>query len=709
MSAAFQQRLFPVLPEIAGFFGTPFHVYDESGIRETGRQLQAAFAGAAGFREYFAVKALPNPRILAIMHEMGFGFDCSSVAELLLARRAGASGEDIMFTSNDTSRAEFDAAAADGGCILNLDDISLVDKVPDMPELVCFRYNPGPSRSGNSIIGNPVEAKYGVAHHQILDALRAAMARGARRFGLHTMLASNERNHAYMVQTVRMLLEIIEWAGAELAIRFEFINMGGGLGIPYRPDDVPFDLAALGAESCALLQDFGRRIGYVPRLYMESGRYITGPHGVLVTRVINRKDTYRTFIGVDACMSSLMRPGMYGAYHHIDVLGKAPTVNDQPVDVVGSLCENNDKFAIQRPLPPVADGDLLLIHDTGAHGIAMGFNYNGKLRPQELLLRQDGEVELIRRAETVDDYFSTLQFTPRLWQSGRHPGARMHPSGMRTRQHEIAAALGVVPAFIDEAALRAETARRIAFIKRALLDSGLKTLVLGISGGVDSLLAGRLAQLAVEALRAEAGDDGYRFIAVRLPCAEQHDEHDARAALAFVRADEESSVDIEAAVLGLAAQLAQVQTLAHERRDFVLGNIKARMRMVAQFAIANATNGLVIGTDHAAEAVMGFFTKFGDGACDITPLHGLVKFQIRAIAASLGAPSQLVHKVPTADLEALAPGKPDEAVHGVSYDDIDAFLHGLPVDGACFERIVRAYERSAHKRALPLVPRAWVE
>lgn len=416
MSAAFQARLFPRLPQIAEHFGTPFHIYDEAGIRATARQLQAAFAGTEGFREYFAVKALPNPRILEILFELGCGFDCSSIAELRLARAAGGRGEDIMFTSNNTAPEEFAEAAAEGGCILNLDDLSLIDKVPEMPELVCLRYNPGPARDGNSIIGNPVEAKYGVAHHQLLEAFRAAQARGARRFGLHTMLASNERDYRYMVETVKMLLEVVEWVGAELDIRFEFINMGGGLGIPYRPEDAPFDLAALGVEAGALLELFFRRNAYVPRLCMESGRYMTGPHGVLATRAINRKDTYRTFIGVDACMSSLMRPGMYGAYHHIDVLGKTPGVGDAPVDVVGSLCENNDKFAIQRPLPAIVDGDLLVIHDTGAHGIAMGFNYNGKLRPQELLLREDGGVELIRRAETVADYFATLQFTPKVWQ-----------------------------------------------------------------------------------------------------------------------------------------------------------------------------------------------------------------------------------------------------------------------------------------------------
>lgn len=419
ISNDFRQRLYPQLPAIAEHFGTPFHIYDEAGIRATVARLYAAFSGVAGFKEYYAVKALPNPRILALLRELGCGFDCSSIAELVLAREAGARGEEIMFTSNNTSPEEFAVAAQDGGCILNLDDLSLVAKVPQMPELVCFRYNPGAERSGNSIIGNPLEAKYGVPHAQLLDAFRAAQARGARRFGLHTMLASNERDHRYMVQTVEMLLQVAAWVQAELGIRLEFINMGGGLGIPYRPEEEAFDVEALGHQAQALLEDFRTRHGLAPALHMESGRYITGPHGVLVTRAINRKESYRTYIGVDACMSALMRPGMYGAYHHIDVVGKTASEanpHDALVDVVGSLCENNDKFAVQRPLPPVADGDLLVIHDTGAHGHAMGFNYNGKLRPQELLLRPHGSVERIRRAETLQDYFATLQFPAREWQ-----------------------------------------------------------------------------------------------------------------------------------------------------------------------------------------------------------------------------------------------------------------------------------------------------
>lgn len=410
MPQGFKDRLYPHLDAIAAHYGTPFHIYDEAGIRETGRQVQAAFADIPGFREFYAVKALPNPAILAIMRDLGFGFDCSSETELLLARSLGARGEEIMFTSNNTSPADFAAAAAEGGCLLNLDDLSLVDKVPQMPELICFRYNPGNRRTGNDIIGKPEEAKYGVSHEQIVDAYRRAMARGAKRFGLHTMLASNELHYSYMVQTASMLLDLVETIGSELGIRFEFINIGGGLGIPYLPDIDPLNIVAMGEEITALFVDFQDRCGYCPALFMESGRYMTGPHGALVTRAINRKEIYRTYVGVDACMSALMRPGMYGAYHHIEVPARLAEKAVETVDVVGALCENNDKFAVQRPLPRILDGDLVVIHDTGAHGHAMGFNYNGRMRPQELLLRADGTVALIRREERPEDYFATLRF-----------------------------------------------------------------------------------------------------------------------------------------------------------------------------------------------------------------------------------------------------------------------------------------------------------
>ena len=414
MSDAFKERLFPALDEIAEHFGTPFHIYDETGIRETGNALIKAFSSAESFREFFAVKALPNPRILAIMQEMGFGFDCSSIPELLLSRQVGAFGEDIIFTSNNTTVQEFEAADADGGCILNLDDLSLVEQVPRMPDLICFRYNPGAERSGNSIIGLPAEAKYGATREQLVSAYGKARDLGATRFGLHSMMASNELNYSYMVDTAQMLLETAEFISNRLGIQFELINIGGGFGIPYKPEDAPLDLEAMAREITDLFRQFKGRNGYEPALHMESGRYITGPHGALIVRAINRKEIYRTYIGVDASMSALMRPGIYGAYHHIDVLGKPAGGDMEQVDVVGSLCENNDKFAIQRELPRIDNQDILCIHDTGAHGHAMGFNYNGRLRPKELLLRKDGSVELIRREERVEDYFATLNFQPDL-------------------------------------------------------------------------------------------------------------------------------------------------------------------------------------------------------------------------------------------------------------------------------------------------------
>jgi len=412
MSSAFKQRLFPVLHNITAHYGTPFHIYDEAGILETGEELKKAFAGIPGYREYFAVKALPNRAILKLMKQMGFGFDCSSIPELILARELGAEPEDIMFTSNNTSAEEFAFAAQDGGCILNLDDISLIDKVPEFPELVCFRYNPGPRRTGNIIIGNPVEAKYGVTHEQVVEAYRRARARGAKRFGLHTMVASNELDYTYMVETARMVLEIAEMVETELGIRFEFVNIGGGFGIPYRPEQKALDIPQMAKEITAQFDDFRERHGYAPAMCMESGRYMTGPHGCLVAKAINHKDTYRQYIGLDACMSSLMRPALYDAYHHIDILGKEEVSRSKVYDIVGSLCENNDKFAVQRQLPPIEEGDIVVIHDSGAHGHAMGFQYNGRLRPQELILRVDGTVEKIRRAETVADYFATYDFQP---------------------------------------------------------------------------------------------------------------------------------------------------------------------------------------------------------------------------------------------------------------------------------------------------------
>ena len=410
MSKSYTERLSTILPQTVNEFGTPFHIYDELGIQQTCRKLNTAFKNIDGFKEYFAVKALPNPAIMTIMKKMGFGFDCSSTPEVELSRQIGSFGEDIMFTSNNTSISQFEHAMDREACVLNLDDISLIDKLPDFPELICFRYNPGPRRKGNKIIGNPVESKYGLSHDQILDAYSRSKSLGAKRFGIHTMLASNELNYTYMVETTRMLLDVVKLVCDRLSITFEFINIGGGLGIPYHPDAHPFDLEAMALEVTDLFDKFKKQNDWAPKLYMESGRYITGPHGALVTSVINHKNIYRRYVGVDASMSALMRPGMYDAYHHIHIHGKSDCTNLKKVDVVGALCENIDKFAVQRELPDTETGDILVIHDTGAHGHAMGFNYNGHLRPKELLLREDGSVELIRRAETMTDYFSTLTF-----------------------------------------------------------------------------------------------------------------------------------------------------------------------------------------------------------------------------------------------------------------------------------------------------------
>lgn len=414
MSEGFENRLLHRLPAIIRQFGTPFHIYDEQGIRKTCDRLKQAFFGLEGFQEYFAVKALPNPQVMKIIMREGFGFDCSSSMELELAGYVGAQGERIMFTSNNTTENEFNEAA-NHHAIINLDDISMVDKVPDpFPELICFRYNPGPERTGNVIIGKPVEAKYGITKEQLVPAYRAAHERGAKRFGIHTMVCSNERNYEYMVETVYMLLELCVTLKNKLGIFCEFMNMGGGIGIPYKPDDAPFDLGKLGYTIRDILDQFRKQYGFVPKLFMESGRYMTGPHGVLVSRVINRKEIYETHVGVDTGMQALMRPGMYGAYHHITVLDRAGRPvsmverGAEVVNVVGAICENIDRLATQRELPRIVEGDIIVTHDTGAHGHAMGFNYNGRLRPQELLLQKDGSVLRIRRAETNEDLWRTL-------------------------------------------------------------------------------------------------------------------------------------------------------------------------------------------------------------------------------------------------------------------------------------------------------------
>ncbi len=414
------EKLLPFTQEqiegIVAQYPTPFHIYDEGGIRSTAQRLNRAFGWVPGkrFQNFFAVKALPNPHILRVLQEEGMGTDCSSLPELMLAERVGIVGEDIMFTSNDTPAPEFQKAN-DLGAIINLDDISHIshlERAAGMPDLICFRYNPGPLREGNVIIGKPEEAKYGLTREQLFQGYRVMMDKGVTRFGLHTMVASNELNPDYFIGTANMLFDVALELNRRLGIKLEFVNLGGGIGIPYRPEQQEVDLEYVSSGIQRSYQDKIVPAGLDPlRIVMECGRLITGPNGYLVTRVLHLKDTYRQYVGVDASMANLMRPGMYGAYHHITVLGKADASSDQVYDVTGSLCENNDKFAIQRPLPEIEEGDLIVIHDTGAHGHAMGFNYNGKLRSAELLLKPDGSIQRIRRAETPDDYFATLDFS----------------------------------------------------------------------------------------------------------------------------------------------------------------------------------------------------------------------------------------------------------------------------------------------------------
>ena len=394
-------------------FPTPFHIYDEKSILDNAEELKKAFAWNEGFHEYFAVKAAPNPYLIKLLAQRGFGCDCSSYPELLISEKVGNVGENIMFTSNDTGDYEFQKARELGG-IINLDDVSHVEfleKCAGLPELVSFRYNPGNLKEGNAIIGNPEEAKYGCMENQLFDGYKLLKEKGVKRFGIHTMVASNELNEDYFAETARIIFNVAVKIHKELGIRFDFINLGGGLGIPYRPEQKKLDVYKISEGIRKEYEQILVPNGLTPvKIYLESGRFITGPYGYLVTTVRHIKRTFRDYVGVDASMNNLMRPGMYGAYHHITVLGKENAPSDHVYDVTGSLCENNDKFAIQRNLPEIGVGDILAIHDAGAHGHAMGFNYNGKLRSAELLLRADGSVKEIRRAETVQDYFATLDF-----------------------------------------------------------------------------------------------------------------------------------------------------------------------------------------------------------------------------------------------------------------------------------------------------------
>ena len=402
LSSSFEGRLVPNLIAIAQEFGTPFHIYDEAGIRETCRQFKA-LGDAESFRQYYAVKALPNPHILRILHEEGMGFDCASVPEVGVAQQVEAQGEEIFFTSNNTQDYEFDVAR-DAGAILNLDDACFLDTLRPFPDLACFRMSAGGLDRQCEFIGLSEESKFGVRVDQLEATYARARDLGATRFGIHAMLCSNECDANRALELVEVILLRAADLAAALDLTFEFVNVGGGIGIPYRPDETPFDFDHFAAELPKLKAKY---LGPEMAIFMECGRYVTGPHGVLVTRVTNIMEKWRTMIGVDTGMSALMRPALYStAYHHITL----PFSGGEQVtaDVVGSLCENNDKFAIQRELPMPERGDLMIIHDTGAHAGSMGFTYNGRLRPQELILRASGRVELIRRAETSDDYFATI-------------------------------------------------------------------------------------------------------------------------------------------------------------------------------------------------------------------------------------------------------------------------------------------------------------
>ncbi|WP_297095115.1 diaminopimelate decarboxylase [uncultured Draconibacterium sp.] len=392
---------------------TPFHIYDEKAILENARNFQKAFSWNDGFKEYYAIKAAPNPYLMKILREEGFGIDCSSIAELELAKRIGMSGDEIMLTSNDTPAYEFQLAK-DLGAIINLDDIShidFVDKNVGLPDTICMRYNPGSLKEGNVIIGHPEEAKYGFTREQIIEGYQILKDKGVKHFGIHTMVASNELEPAYFVETAELLFNLIVEVYEKTGVKIEFANMGGGIGIPYKPGEKPVDMEFVSAGVKKHYDDILVKAGLAPlKIFFESGRAITGPYGYLVTKVRHIKKTYKTYAGLDACMTNLMRPALYGAYHHITVMGKENDEANVKYDVTGSLCENNDKFAIDRMLPEIDPDDIVVIHDTGAHGHSMGFNYNGKLKSAELLLRENGDVAEIRRAETIEDYFATLDF-----------------------------------------------------------------------------------------------------------------------------------------------------------------------------------------------------------------------------------------------------------------------------------------------------------
>lgn len=401
-----------LIEQITRHHPTPFYLYDEAGMRNRIRNLLQAFAWNPGFKQYFAVKANPNPHLVAISRDEGCGGDCSSVAELIICNRLGMPGHDIMFTSNNTTVAEF-AEARKVGAVINLDHpihIANLQKAGPLPEIISFRFNPGPEGTGNVIIGDPKEAKFGCTRSQVLEGYQRCKELGIQRFGLHTMVVSNELRLQNFIESARMLFKLAVEAYQKHGVKIEFVNLGGGIGLPYRPDQEDVDLPKLGEGVRQVYEEVFHGTPLAPSIYMENGRAITGPFGYLVTKVLSVKETYKKYVGVDGCMSNLMRPGMYGAYHHISILGKENSPATEVVDVVGSLCENNDKFAIDRSLPPAEVGDTLVIHDAGAHGYSMGFQYNGRLRSAEFLLEPNAGIRQIRRAETLDDYFRTVEF-----------------------------------------------------------------------------------------------------------------------------------------------------------------------------------------------------------------------------------------------------------------------------------------------------------
>ena len=403
------------IKEITKTYPTPFHLYDEKGIRENARRVKEAFAWNPKFKEYFAVKANPNPYLINIFKEYGFGCDCSSMTELMLSHTLGFAGEDIMFSSNVTPASEYQYAK-EIGAVINLDDITHIDfleKCAGIPETISCRFNPGGVfKMSNGIMDNPGDAKYGFTTEQLFEGFKILKEKGVKNFGIHAFLASNTVTNEYYPKLAAILFELAVKLKEETGANITFINLSGGVGIPYSPDEEPNDIYAIGE---GVRKEFERIL--VPAgmgdiaIYAEMGRYMMGPYGCLVTQAIHEKHTYKEYIGCDACAVNLMRPAMYGAYHHITVLGKENEPCDHMYDVTGSLCENNDKFAIDRMLPKIDIGDYLVIHDTGAHGFSMGYNYNGKLKSAELLLKEDGSVQMIRRAETPQDYFRTFDFS----------------------------------------------------------------------------------------------------------------------------------------------------------------------------------------------------------------------------------------------------------------------------------------------------------